>query len=78
MLLLSAKMSKTSWQAGNLKMNKDLVNHLLFGALVGYLPNSEIDKARIQQFDRKCYVEFDWLCFDRGENLGGRYSGCLY
>ena len=39
---------------------------ILFGALVGYLPNSERDKARIHEFERNFNEEFYWLYFIRG------------
>ena len=43
---------------------------VLFDALVGYLPNSERDKARILQCERNCYEKFYWLCCIRGEKFG--------
>ena len=45
-----------------------------FGAQVGYLPNSERDKARIHQCGKNVLRNFYWTCFDRGENFEGRHS----
>ena len=52
------EMTKTSWQAGNLKNERRSGESfkgpiIAFGALVEYLPNSVRDKARIHQFGKK-------------------------
>ena len=69
------RMSKTSWQTGNLNMNEDLVNHsedqlYYLTHWLDISENSERDKARIQQFERNYYEEFYWLCFIRGWKFG--------
>ena len=76
------EMSKTSWQTGKHRMNKDL-EHLMkgpiipFGALVEHLPNSDRDKARNHQFGKKRITRiFSRICFDRGVILERRHSNC--
>ena len=56
-------MSKTSSQAGNFKYERRSGKSFkgqvkLFDVLIAYLPNSEKDKARIQQCERNCYKIF--------------------
>ena len=62
------RMSKTSWQTGNLDMNKDLENHLrdpLYN-LTHWLDisqNTERDKAQVHQVGKKLFGKkiFWWL-----------------
>ena len=73
------KMSKTSWQTGNLEMNwsgESLKGPIvLFGALVGYLPKTPREtKHELIKLEENYYEGFCWLCFFRGEILGRRYS----
>ena len=77
------KLSKTSWQTGNLKMNEDLENHSkdqLYNLAhwLEYLPNSERERQSENSSIWKESItrNLPRICSDRGVNLGERYSDC--
>ena len=48
-----------------------------FGALVEFLPNSEIRQSENPSIRKEGITRIlFWICFDRGENLDWRHSGC--
>ena len=75
MLLLSAKMFKTSWQMGKLPMTGDSENHSTgatfpFGVMVEYHPISARDQSRLHQFGKKVLPGIFLGCaLIAGENL---------
>ena len=75
MLLLSAKISKTSWQTGKLRTKEDLEND----SLVHRWNTSQIPRetARIHRFGKKVPPGiFQGHALVAEGNLGRRYSDC--
>ena len=82
MLLLSAKMFKTSWQMGKLPVKDDSENHskgaiFPFGVMVEYHPISARDQSILHQFGKKVLPGIFLGCaLIAGENLERGYSDC--
>ena len=75
------KLSKTSWQTGNLKMNEDLENRskdqlYYLAHWLEYLPNSERQSENSSIWKESITRNLPRICSDRGVNLEERYSDC--
>ena len=76
------RMSKTSWQTGNLNVNEDFGNHskdqLCY--LTHWLDifSERETKHEFNDLEENYYEGFYWLYLDRGEILEGRHSDCRY